>query len=59
MNKVKDFLEDNEEYLQLETDFNDIIFEFDKEQYKDHYCEINTNVFQLNFPGTHDWLRIG
>jgi hypothetical protein len=55
MNKIKDFLEDNEEYLQLETDFNDIVFKFDTEQYKDYNCKINANMFQLNFPGTHDW----
>ena len=41
--------------MQLETDFGDIVFEFDKEIYKDYYCEINTNIFQLNFSGTHDW----
>ena len=53
--RVNDFLEDNLDLLQLETNFNDIVFEFDNEQYKDNNCEINTNIFQLNFPGTHDW----
>ena len=31
------------------------MFEFDTEQYKDYGCEINSSIFQLNFPGTHGW----
>lgn len=54
INQIKDFLKNNIDFLQLETDFNDIIFEFDKD-YQDYHYEINTNVFQLNFPGNHDW----
>jgi isocitrate lyase len=61
MNKIKGFLEDNIEYLQLWTDFIDIVFEFDTQQYKDYHCDIKLNssekinIFQLNFPATHDW----
>ena len=42
--------------LLQETDFLDIVFDFDTWHCKDYNCKIYTNVFVLNFPGTHDWF---
>lgn len=58
--KMKSFLYDHENELQLDTDFNDIVMEIERD-YQDYGCiimsgEKETNVFCLNFPGTSDWF---
>ncbi len=56
--KMLKFLEVNQEFLYLnkDCDFNDVVFEFEDDDYTDYGWKINTNIFQLNFAGCSDWF---
>lgn len=54
MKKIQDILNNSQEEL-WDTDFRDIVMDFSN-NYGGTGDKINTNVFQINFPGTSDWF---